>query len=253
MWPQQLFIDMAQALKSLGEMLFKMLFEISEAGGALKTAVEMICELIRFLVNEVWAKFMCPMMEVMLPPIINAAIIGVEVVKASFFILVQSLKIFGVNLPINDVLDAVIGGLRHILTEIETSGLQCDKTFMDKCFANHEWDARNVALPTSTRCWSGYQPSAGEPSPLSCTRADTCFDPVTQDQILCDACPLQAAEDFMSFACSALTKRCTCGVQRFERTQCTAHEQCYSATRGASCMRISDIFSTAFSTVPCQV
>ena len=60
-------------------------------------------------------------------------------------------------------------------------------------------------------------------------------------------------QDFMSFACSSLTKKCTCGVQRYERTQCTSHEQCYSATRGASCMRVENIFSTAFSTTPCQV
>lgn len=49
---QQLFLDMWEALKSMGELLFKLMYEISESGGALRTAIEMICALIRFIVNE---------------------------------------------------------------------------------------------------------------------------------------------------------------------------------------------------------
>lgn len=102
------------------------------------------------------------------------------------------------------------------------------------------------------RCWAGYQPSAGDASALSCTRADTCFNPVLAKQTVCDACPLQEAEDFLSFACSSLTKKCTCGVQRYERTRCTSHSQCFSAQADAVCMRIDDVFSTSFSTTPCS-
>ena len=105
------------------------------------------------------------------------------------------------------------------------------------------------------RCWAGYQPQAGDTSAsiLSCTASSTCNNPksTTGKNVLCDACELENADDFMKYACSPLTKHCTCGIQKFERTRCTTHEQCYSATSGASCMRMSNVFSTAFSTVPC--
>lgn len=147
------------------------------------------------------------------------------------------------------------GAINNVLAfkkQIEDGGLGCDRKAENICFLNTDDDKIDPALPSATRCWAGYQPAAGDASALSCTRADTCFNPVSGRQAVCDTCPPQEGEDFLSFACSSLTKKCTCGVQRYERTRCTSHSQCFSSQSDATCMRLDDVFSTAFSTTPCS-
>ena len=163
---------------------------------------------------------------------------------------------FGRCLPDPNVIVRAIETVDTFKRKIESGGLGCDTPMPNMCSPTTNYTILDASLPTSTRCWAGYQPSTGESSALSCSAADTCFNQnaigIEPKQIVCDGCPLRKGEDFLPYACSSLTKKCTCGVQRFERTRCTSHEQCFTPTSGASCMRVANIFSTAFSTVPCE-
>ena len=103
-WFQQLFVDMAQALKSLGDMIFKILYEISGSGGALKIIIKMICNLIRFIINDIWAPFLCKLVEQLLPPALDIAIQAVEFVKLCLNIITLGGLI---PLPTSAILDAL--------------------------------------------------------------------------------------------------------------------------------------------------
>lgn len=218
-WFQELVRDMGQSLKALGDIIFKMIFENSALGDALKVVIEAICAMVSWIVNDVWKGFFCPIAEKILPPLLNAVIGFLHFIQGVINVVNEIACTFGSCLPQSASVQGAITSVDDFKTHVENGGLECDKRFDSICFRSTNNTARSVALPVSTRCWSGYQPAAGDSSALSCTRADTCFDPATGGQILCDACPLQQGEDFLSFACSSLTKRCTCGVQRVERTR----------------------------------
>jgi hypothetical protein len=250
-WFNQLIIDSGEAIKSFGTVIFKAIFESSPLGVALKDVIQQICIIVQWLLNNVWGKFLCPVVQAVLPTTLK---IGIELLKIVNDILkaINSFTCsFGACLPGTEIIQIVIDQLTYVKEMIENGGLQCERQF-NMCSQNTTYDQVEPNLPVASSCWAGYQPSAGDSSVLSCTRADTCFNPFTTDKIICDACPLQKGEDFLSFACSSLTKKCTCGVQRYERTRCTSHEQCYSSIQDSVCMRMDNIFSIAYSTTPCK-
>lgn len=218
-WFQELVRDMGQALKAWGDMIFKMIFENSPLGDALKVVVQAICAMVSWIVNDVWKGFFCPIAEKILPPLLNFVMGVLDTVKKALEGINSVTCALGFCIEAGESITGAITSIDDFKRHIENGGLECNKRFNDICFSRTNATAEDAALPVATRCWSGYQPSVGDASALSCTRADTCFNPVTGAQTLCDACPLQQGEDFLSFACSSLTKRCTCGVQRFERTR----------------------------------
>ena len=256
-WFQDLIVNMGEALKTLGTIIFKMIFENSPIGQALKDVMNTICATVAWIMNEVWLGFFCPIAEVVLPPVLNAVMAFLRFIEIILGVIRDIACFFNSCLPESASVQGAIDSIDTLKQDVETNGLGCDTPFNSTCFAETTYSLEDASLPTATRCWSGYQPAAGDSSVLSCTRADTCFDPTENEpggnnQKLCDACAQQEGEDFLSFACSALTKRCTCGVQRFERTRCKSHQECYTATQGASCMRVDGIFDTAYSTTPCD-
>lgn len=253
-WFMKLIIDAGEALKQTFTMIFKGIFEQSPMGAILKRALSIICEIIKWIMNNIWKDFACPILQAILPVVLNI-MISVFTVIASIMEGINSvLCFFGACIGELSIISQIVESLKDFKSSIENGALGCSKTYNFKCFDDDSGDLTNPALPVATRCWSGYQPAAGDSSALSCSRADTCFDSSNANggQLVCDACPLIKGEDFMSFACSSLTKRCTCGVQRFERTRCSTHEQCYSGVQGSSCMRMENPFSVAFSTIPCK-
>lgn len=255
-WFQDLIVNMGEALKTLGTIIFKMIFENSPIGQALKDVMNTICNTVAWIMNEVWLGFFCPIAEAILPPVLNAVMAFLRFIEMILGVIRDIACFFNSCLPESASVQGAIESIDIFKQDVETNGLGCDEPFNNTCFEETTYNLEDASLPTATRCWSGYQPAAGDSSVLSCTRADTCFDPTVSGpndnyQKLCDACPQQEGEDFLSFACSALTKRCTCGVQRYERTRCRSHEECYVSTKGASCMRVDGIFDTAFSTTPC--
>jgi hypothetical protein len=252
-WFQKLVIDAAESLKQIGNVLYKALLENSPLGTSFREAVQTICSIVEWIMNFVWSKFLCYVVEVTVPIVTPILIALLEFVDAIVNIINSIACAFNSCLPNSDIIADLIKAVNNFQTWV-LQNLQCGTVYSFNCYPNQTQTAMTAALPVATRCWSAFQPDASDASSiLSCTRSDTCWNEETQKQILCDACPLQAGEDFLQFACSPLTKRCTCGVQRFERTQCSTHEQCYAGIQDASCMRMASVLSTnAYSTVPCK-
>lgn len=259
-WFLTLLVDMGDALKALGTMIYKMIFENSPIGKVLKKIIEIVCKIVMFLINTVWKDFLCHIMQMILPPMCDVICGFLQFIDGIVGVIESIAKFFGSGLPDPDIIKRAIQKVQDFKSFVEDGGLQCDKKMDDICNPFTNESAITGALPTATRCWVGYETSVAESSPLGCTRADTCFDsrfyddPTTtahENMVVCDGCPLLEAQDFMHFGCSPLTKKCTCGVQQYEPTRCTSHEQCFLETSGASCQRKSDIFSTSFSTTPC--
>ena len=252
-WFQKLIIDAAESLKQIGNVLYKALLENSPLGSSFRAAMQTICSVVEWIMNYIWSKFLCYIVKYTVPIITPVIIALLEFVGVIIDIINTIACAFSSCLPEEA---SVISKLVDVVKDIERwilENMQCGIAYNFNCYPNQTFTALTAALPVATRCWAGFQPDAGDASVLSCTRADTCWDDTKQTQVVCDACPLQAGEDFLQFACSPLTKRCSCGVQRFERTRCTTHEQCFAGVQDASCMRISNPLATnAYSTVPCK-
>lgn len=250
-WFNQLVIDMKETLLQLGNMVYKMLFQHSPLGAALSTAIRTVCMAIDWLINEMWNKFLCPIMSLIVPALIGVVRVFLMFIDKVLGIINSIACFFNNCIPNSDAVAKIIAELDKTMAYIIDNFLQCKHVTLT-CNPDNTYNEKTASLPTATRCWAGYQPEAGDASVLSCTRADTCFKDGGGDPVVCDACPRQSGEDFLQFACSALTKRCTCGVQRYERTKCSTHEQCYAGVEAASCMRLSAPFASSFSTVPCK-
>ena len=251
-WFQQLIIDAAESLKQVGNVLYKALIENSPLGGKFREIVQALCQFVEWILTFVWSKFLCYIMKVLVPVAAYTLIALLEIVGIIVDIINIIVNAFGQTLPNASIIDDTVKVVKDV-NDFVLNNLQCGQTYNFNCYPNTTASVMSASLPVATRCWAGYQPDAADASILSCTRADTCWNDATQKQILCDACPLQDGEDFLQFACSALTKRCTCGVQRYERTRCTTHEQCYAGVVDATCMQIADPLSmNAYSTAPCK-
>ncbi len=227
-WFRQWIVDMMDALKALGELIFKMIFENSPIGVALKTIIKIICQILMWVVNDVWKGFMCPIVEKLAPPMLDMVIGFLSFIDAIVQFIQSIAGLFGASLPDPQIIQKAIQKVDDVKTNIENGGLGCKKKMDNLCFPEGENFTIPDALPASTTCWAGYQSYAGDASPLSCQRSDTCTNEMVVDDpntgidernILCDSCPLLEGEDFLPFACSPLTKKCSCGVQKFEPTR----------------------------------
>lgn len=65
---------LGQAMKAMGDIIYKLLFENSALGGALKKVLEFICQIVYWVVNDVWKAFFCPIFQKTMPPILNAVV-----------------------------------------------------------------------------------------------------------------------------------------------------------------------------------
>lgn len=61
-------------MKTMGDIIYKLLFDNSALGEALKKVLEFICQIVYWVVNDVWKGFFCPIMEKILPPLLNAVV-----------------------------------------------------------------------------------------------------------------------------------------------------------------------------------
>lgn len=240
-----------------------------------------LCQIIQWFLDNIWKTFLCQIFEVVIPPLIDIANAVLKAIQTFIQGIENFANAFGAKLYFSASIDGFIQKLdevckrpaaaarlfvqasvltyidlfcRQVKTLVQDGALGCNNDNDLQCSWNYTDETlADPQLPVATRCWAGFQPDAGDSQALSCSRADTCDTEDLSSRVLCDTCPVNPdTDEFLSFACSAATKKCTCGVQRFERTQCKAHSDCYSFMQGASCMMISSIFSTAFSTVPCS-
>jgi hypothetical protein len=255
-WFQQLITDMAKTLEQIGNVLYKALLENSPLGSSFRKAVQDMCSVVEWIANYIWSYFLCYITKVFVPIAADFLVVLLGVIDVIMAVLNLIANAFGQSIPNSDIILKVTGVVKEVRDFVQQN-LECGKTYKFNCYPESTFSPRTASLPVATRCWAGFQPDAGDASILSCTRADTCYQEGLSGTgasvpVVCDACPRTVAEDFLPFACSPLTKRCTCGVQKYERTRCTTHEQCYSGVQGASCMRVSTPFSKAYSTVPCK-
>jgi hypothetical protein len=255
-WFQQLIFDMGRSLEQIGNVIYQALLEVSPLGSSFRNIVEVICSFVEFLMNTVWTNFLCYIMKILVPIVSDALVILLGFIQAVINVISAIASLFNQKVA---GADAILEATRVIykVRNFVMSNMQCGKNYNFNCVLKSSNSTQSPSLPVATRCWAGFQPDASDASILSCTRADTCYQEGLSGTgasvpIVCDACPRTVAEDFLPCACSPLTKRCTCGVQKYERTRCTTHEQCYSGVQGASCMRVSTPFSKAYSTVPCK-
>jgi hypothetical protein len=253
-WFKELIHDAAEAIIQAAQVLFRLVMDISPLGKALAKIIQLICQILRWWLNNIWKSFLCKLYEAILPPIIDVANAFLTYLYYYLRAIELFLNFFGANLNFSGGIWNLIEGLKEAKYQIQNGALQCHANYEFTC----EWSSADDvqpsgALPVATRCWAGFQPDAGDATALSCSRADTCNTEDLTSTVVCDACPVNPLSDeFLSFACSPATKKCTCGVQRFERTQCSSHAECYSYMQGASCMMVSSIFATTYSTVPCS-
>ena len=153
-WFQSFLNHAGEAIAAIGNMIFTMIFDNSPLGTYLKEMLSIICTIVRFLVNDIWVGFMCPMLEKLAPPILNVAIFVLELIisiidnlNKLICILFGCISTDGIELAKTTVKD--------ILRHIENGGLNCQNRTIDECFGLDEEPLRLKALPVSTPCWTG--------------------------------------------------------------------------------------------------
>jgi hypothetical protein len=117
--------------------------------------------------------------------------------------------------------------------------------------APNETSPENPSLPSATRCWSQYVATFGDAGSLACTAADTCAVGVSDERVLCDACPA-TLEGINEYGCDPVRKQCACGVLQAERTPCVNHLQCETQADATCAFLDSDARATFGTTVCAQ-
>lgn len=146
---------MAESLKSLGTVVFKMIFEQSPVGMALQEIIKSICVIVNWIMNDVWKGFFCPIAEQMLPPLLNAAVSFFNFIQKVLDVIKDIANFFGKDLGDSLSVQGVITSIQGFKEHVEGGGLECDKKFEDACFQDTTYDLEDASLPVATRCWAG--------------------------------------------------------------------------------------------------
>lgn len=145
--------------------------------------------------------------------------------------------------PAANIIDAAGVGIRTVLPCRPRTN-ECVFDFFD------EEEVVSGTLPVATRCWSTYTTFFGDGDSLSCSKADTCRRSelaLEEDLVPCGACGSEAVGVY-SYACSFLTKTCTCQVPKYEHTQCTSNADCIQAK---SCAYVNRFNMPGSGSAPC--
>jgi hypothetical protein len=154
-WFQQLIVDMGESLKSLGTIVFKMVFEESALGASLRDAIKVICEIVTWLLNNVWRGFFCPILQALLPIILNAFLGVLSFFSEVIGIINDAACWMGICIPDANPISFMITTVTDFKNTIEGGGLNCQKTFDNPCFQDTGAAGIESALPVATRCWAG--------------------------------------------------------------------------------------------------
>lgn len=213
-WFTQLITLVADSLKQVSNLLFRMVFDQGGFGTEIKEVLQAICVMFNWVL-DVWNVTGCQILKTVISPIV------------------------GFLLDILSNIIGLFGGPREILNflyEINTmiASIQCD--FKVPCVPTHSnnMSSPDGALPVSSRCWADYVPSLDTSDALSCSRSDTCSTSElfvgagsSEDrEVLCNSCPIQTGGYTNQFGCDTFTKKCTCNVPIRDRTLCTSNQEC---------------------------
>lgn len=161
-WFNKLFYDMADALKSLGNLIFNMVFEKSPIGAMLKAIIKFICQMVMFIINDVWKGFLCPLVEKLAPPMLDMVLGFLSFIDAIVQAINSIACAFQSCLPDAKIIQRAMQKVQDVKTSIENDGLGCSKRMDDLCFPDIPVPNATGALPVATSCWAGYQSYAGE-------------------------------------------------------------------------------------------
>ena len=151
-WFRKLVADMGDGLRSMGDVLFKIVFDTSPVGRALKEVVKVLCSLVAWLVNNVWNNFMCPMVQVLAPPLINVFTVWLRYMKEIVGVVDSIACSLGGCLNVAGIFDGIIDGLDGFKRSIESGHISCNVDFPGTCFQDDSDEAVVASLPVATRC-----------------------------------------------------------------------------------------------------
>jgi hypothetical protein len=217
-----IFVELADALWQV----------ITDTGLAekLKKLVFYMCEAINFLHRKIVAGVVCVVVRAVkqMVQVIMDIVNGIDFMN----VLPKSAREFKMNMDMPSF--------------CEENPLQCS-SFLQEV----QETVTASPLPTSTPCWSVYSTFFGDTSTLSCTPADSCATSLERaaDPVLCGNCP-EASSSVRRFACSPVTKKCTCGVPVVTESRCLSNEECQEST--AKCRYINSAFEHAAGSIACE-
>jgi hypothetical protein len=220
-WFNKIILIVAESLKEVANLLFKLVFGDGR-GRQLQEIIVEICKVVKLVVQiieEVRCKFLK------------------RFVVAVIRVIRDIVGMLGVNTSSLDDTIADINGW-----ECDLGNFSCDMQRQD------DTEVPSGALPSPSRCWADYIPSVDDSSSLSCSRSDTCrVEKLTvgggvgesNGYMVCDSCPLQVADDMMQFGCDVLTKQCTCNRRITSRTSCRTNSECLLPE--TACTLVTDV------------
>ena len=216
-------------INQFGNLLYRMIMG-GPLGKWLEGAIKTVCELIKFLIQEVVYKLMCWGQLICL---IFLDVVAMPIVK-------------GLNAIAGNSLDWMISGVGNA-KQLITDNIPCRKLDAFKCDLSITDNTKpSSVLPAPTRCWAGVQPGIGS---LGCTAADTCLNDEF-DLVNCGVCV--GASSMIKFGCSTLTKLCSCNVFPTGVSSCSSHEQCQMDEEDIDCQYVDSYLEPSYGNVPCR-
>ena len=225
------------------------LFYSRGIGGWLKTTIEVICQIVEWLHNIVWAEFICPMMKFVLDfaTTINnflqdlvgviGRIPGVPTQWATDILL---------------ILESILLSVQDFLKDCSQKDFSCtdDMTGIPK-------PEPTGALPMPTRCWSTYLTFFGDNQQLQCTAADTCraqgaMGLSASEYIVCGRCPKLQNSNIRDYGCDAVTKLCSCAVPVVHTSHCSTNDDCLIPDTNTACNLIKNDLTLSKTTILCD-
>lgn len=216
------------------------LFMSRGIGGWLRELLTWLCEIAKFVVNNLWVPILCPIADF----VFDMARAWVSFLEAFY----NGLRNIGIPIP---GVQELIKIFQDVLAAVAPE--DCRSQTIDRPCVPAPKDSvlpEDAALAVGTRCWGTYVTFFGDHQQLSCTAADTCRAGRLQPgRVVCAACP-PPAPGVLAFACDEITKLCTCGVPQRHDTQCAANEDCELAD--ASCRVLSGGLELSGADIPCS-
>lgn len=138
-------------MKTLGTIIYKLLFENSPLGAALKKVLEFICQVVEWMIQDVWKGFFCPLAERILPPMLNAVVGFLKFIQSIIDAINRIACGLNSCLPASASVQGAVDSVNAFKRHIESGGLGCDKKAEKVCFLSVDEDPPNPALPVATR------------------------------------------------------------------------------------------------------
>jgi hypothetical protein len=211
--------------QTMGDVIYKILFESGQLGKFMRELIMGICQLI----SDVVEKFIRPtacFWKVSMVGLIS----GIQTLARGFTLFLYDFA----------YMDKWKEDVERIMDCNFANNLRCTELPI--------YDGSRVAnLPMPTRCWMGYKPTVGEQKGLGCSGSDTCMDDNGQP-IVCASCSGGTSMD--RYGCDALTKLCKCHVFPVGKTQCSTHQECQLPD--TECSFVDAYLTPSFGNVPCS-